>query len=191
MWDTAIWAILLFSRSQRGGCVENIHMLRMLLKSDTSRAVWKSRSILCLMRLFLRLSENIQMLKSVTFHGWRAHNRSEMEVRHVVYLAPADSESLECPHALIPSLNITLVGQVKLLRMIHSLRRGGGVLYESSSQVGERAVKRDSLCQTMSMVCHRCKFYVMQHRHTFVVQHRVCQCVFFFLFKSLLTTITF
>ena len=29
--------------------------------------------------------------------------------QHAVCLAPADSESLECPHALILFLNITLV----------------------------------------------------------------------------------
>ena len=58
---------------------------------------------------------------------------------NIVYLAPPDCDSLECPHALVLFLNITLViGQVKTLRVNHFLR--GAFLYESSVWVSEWVV---------------------------------------------------
>lgn len=66
----------------------------------------------------LRLSENIQQPKQyVPFHGLR------QVCRQLVIFAPSDDYSLECPHALILFLNITLViSQVKTLRVNHPQR---------------------------------------------------------------------
>lgn len=63
-----------------------------------------------------------------------------------MHLAPPDSESLECPHALILLLNITLViGHAKTLRVNHFLR--GAFLCESSVWVSEGVVGRKCVRQ--------------------------------------------